>query len=49
MPRYSEYQNTVVIEAAPVFETKLSAYYHKKGLYPEQVQRYREACLQFWS
>ena len=36
----------VVIETAPLSETELSAYCREKGLYPEQVQRWKEACLQ---
>lgn len=36
----------VVIETAPLSATELGAYCREKGLYPEQVQRWKEACLQ---
>ena len=36
----------VVIETASMSEAELSAYCREKGLYPEQVQRWKEACLQ---
>lgn len=36
----------VVIETATMSEAELSAYCREKGLYPEQVQRWKEACLQ---
>ncbi|SOB74969.1 Transposase [Marinobacter sp. LV10R510-11A] len=36
----------VVIETASMSEAELSAYCRQKGLYPEQVQRWKEACLQ---
>lgn len=36
----------VVIETAPLSETELGAYCRENGLYPEQVQRWKEACLQ---
>jgi len=35
----------VVIEAAAMNESELSEYCRKKGLYPDQVQRWREAAL----
>jgi transposase-like protein len=35
----------VVIETAALNESELSEYCRKKGLYPEQVQRWREAAL----
>jgi hypothetical protein len=35
----------VVIETASMSEPELSAYCRQKGLYPEQVQRWKEACL----
>jgi transposase-like protein len=35
----------VVIETASMSEAELSAYCREKGLYPEQVQRWKEACL----
>lgn len=37
---------TVVIETAAMSEAELSAYCRQKGLYPEQVQHWKEACLQ---
>jgi len=36
----------VVIETAPLSETELGAYCREKGVYPEQVQRWKDACLQ---
>lgn len=36
----------VVIETATMCEAELSAYCREKGLYVEQVQRWKEACLQ---
>jgi transposase-like protein len=36
----------VVVETASMSEAELSAYCREKGLYPEQVQRRKEACLQ---
>lgn len=36
----------VVIETAPMSEAELSAYCREKGLYPDQVQRWKEGCLQ---
>jgi transposase-like protein len=35
----------VVIETAFFSEVELSTYCRQKGLYPEQVQRWKEACL----
>ena len=35
----------VVVETASMSEAELSAYCREKGLYPEQVQRWKEACL----
>lgn len=35
----------VVIETAALNETELSEYCRKQGLYPEQVQRWREAAM----
>ena len=35
----------VVIETASLSEAELGAYCRQKGLYPEQVQRWKEACL----
>ncbi len=34
---------TVVLEIAGLNATELSAYYRKRGLYPEQVERWRQA------
>ena len=34
----------VVFETMPLSETELSEYCRKKGLYPEQVVQWREAC-----
>ncbi len=36
----------VVIETAAMSEAELGAYCREKGLYPEQVQRWKDACLQ---
>ena len=36
----------VVIETASMSETELNAYCREKGLYPEQIQSWKEACLQ---
>ena len=36
----------VVIETAYLSETEIGTYCREKGLYPEQVQRGKEACLQ---
>lgn len=35
----------VVVETAGLNESELSAYCREKGLYPEQVQSWREACI----
>jgi transposase-like protein len=35
----------VVIETASMSEAELGAYCRQKGLYSEQVQRWKEACL----
>ena len=35
----------VVVETAFFSEVELSTYCRQKGLYPEQVQRWKEACL----
>jgi len=35
----------VVIETTSLSEAELSAYCRQKGLYSEQVQRWKEACL----
>lgn len=36
----------VVIETATMSETELSAYCREKGLYPEQIQQWKAACLE---
>jgi len=36
----------VVVETASMSEGELSTYCREKSLYPEQVQRWKEACLQ---
>lgn len=36
----------VVIETATLSETELGAYCRKKGLYPEQIEQWKAACLQ---
>lgn len=36
----------IVLETAPLSEAELSAYCRTKGLYPEQVARWRLACEQ---
>jgi uncharacterized protein YlxW (UPF0749 family) len=36
----------VVIETATLSETELGAYCREKGLYPEQIQQWKAACLQ---
>jgi len=35
-----------VVETAALNEAKLSAYCRQKGLYPEQIRQWREACEQ---
>lgn len=41
----SEDKFRTVLETAPLNATELSAYCRKHGLYPEQVEAWREACL----
>jgi transposase-like protein len=41
----AEAKLAVVIETAPLSEAEVSAYCRKKGLYAEQIQRWKEACL----
>lgn len=36
----------VVIETAAMSAAELGAYCRERGLYPEQIQRWKEACLQ---
>lgn len=42
----AEAKLAVVIETAPMSEAELSAYCREKGLYVEQIQQWKEACLQ---
>lgn len=42
----SEAKFTVVVETAALTEAELSAYCRQKGLYPEQVAGWRQACQQ---
>lgn len=35
----------VVVEAAALSETELSEYCRKKGLYPQQVKEWKQACI----
>lgn len=35
----------IVLETAPMNEAELSAYCRKRGLYPEQVEAWRDACM----
>jgi len=42
----SEEKFAVVMESATLNEVELSEYCRSKGLYPEQIQAWREACLQ---
>lgn len=34
----------MVLEAAPLSEMELSAYCRRKGVYPEQIAQWRQAC-----
>lgn len=36
----------MVLEAAPLSETELAAYCRRKGVYPEQIAQWRQACEQ---
>ena len=42
---FPEAKLAVVIETASMSEAELGAYCRQKGLYPEQVQRWKDACL----
>ena len=42
----SEEKFTVVIESASLNEVELSEYCRRKGLYPEQISAWRNACTQ---
>ncbi len=35
----------IVLETAPMNEAELSAYCRERGLYPEQVETWRDACM----
>ena len=41
----SEEKFRVVLETAPMNEAEFSAYCREKGLYPEQVEAWRESCM----
>ena len=41
----SEDKCAAVLEAAALNETELSEYCRKKGLFPEQIARWKQACL----
>ena len=41
----AETKLAVVLETLPLNETEKAEYCRKKGLYPEQVERWRSACL----
>jgi hypothetical protein len=36
----------IVLEAAPLSEVELAAYCRRKGVYPEQIAQWRQACEQ---
>ncbi len=42
----AEAKFAAVVETATLNESELSEYCRSKGLYPEQVKRWREACVQ---
>jgi len=42
----AETKLAVIVETMPLSESELSQYCREKGLYPEQVERWKEACLQ---
>ena len=42
----AEARLAVVIESASLSESELGQYCREKGLYPEQVKRWKQACLQ---
>ena len=41
----AEAKLAVVLETAALSEIELSEYCRRKGLYPEQVQQWRQACI----
>jgi transposase-like protein len=50
-PKKSEKQSAsqkfaIVVDTAPLNEAELAEYCRKRGLYPEQVKAWREACEQ---
>lgn len=42
----SDAKLAVIIETAPLSASELSQYCREKGLYPEQIQRWKKECLQ---
>ena len=42
----AEAKFAVVVETAPLSEVELSRYCREKGLYPEQVKAWRQACIE---
>ncbi len=42
----AEAKFAAVVESASMNESELSEYCRSKGLYPEQIKRWREACVQ---
>ena len=42
----SEQKFTVVIESASLNEVELGEYCRRKGLYPQQIQAWRDSCMQ---
>ncbi len=41
----AEARFAIVLEAATLSETELSQYCRENGLYPEQVQQWKQACI----
>ncbi|MEH6826451.1 MAG: transposase, partial [Motiliproteus sp.] len=41
----AETKLAVIVETAALSESELSQYCREKGLYPEQLKRWREGCL----
>lgn len=42
----AETKLAVIVETMPLSESELSRYCREKGLYPEQVKRWKQECLQ---
>ena len=42
----AEQRFTIVLETATLTETQLSEYCRNKGLYPEQVRHWKQACIE---